>query len=736
MSFPSRTLDPIARSSSVRARRQPASSSSLHCCCGRPDCILLKRNCSILESVEKDVHTAAQLGQALLVRHEAYMADAERDRLELSTRIHELELAKLDLEAINATKIEENRNLLDQLESLNNTISDSDTRIKSLEANLLSSQQSVRRLEAAAVRAADAERHIAVLEDEQNKLHEELRSSREDARSHSQRFKEAERGLTDMQDQLERMEKEARQERERHAEVVERMERQREIDKQLDMAAGRLKGAAASKQLQEHKSNNKIVGHFVRDLLEDNANLQVGIAELREMLLNSNDEIQSLREQLMFHQPVDHDQPHDISGPVSTLKAELEPSDDKKRLSQELHIHHHYHVTPKSEAKKPKKRRQGLLPGTLTPPALSAPSSPRRPGKWGGITPSPTAPALLSHADDGDMTPTMPKSRNSWAGCSNPPSEFSSSAPSSPPSAHRHAVFDTSYGDSDAVQSPTTSFDPMSPTWRASHSKRASVASSRSYQSMSAPLLDSVPDTPCGNPGAHRPYGGHTIQEEDEDEDLEDLPPLDERPPPGETALPAPEATDDFEAFLENPKSRPRLRRAPSHESIMSLTGGLEIHTLKARPSQMTLRPIGGADVVVTGVTAQPTLSRASGKRSDAALRDHFVGFQTPRSVSSPMGPTASPGSGTSPTPRSRPFGKWVGWRPWGGSATPSAASPSPKAAERERDKDANRPPGINQAGAIPGFQQYWAAQKRKGAPAKVTAETVDRDALVDGLRE
>jgi len=275
---------------------------------------------------------------------------------------------------------------------------------------LLSSQQSVRRLEAAAARAADAERHIAVLEDEQNKLHEDLRSSQEDARSHAQRFKEAQRGLTDMQDQLERMEKEARQERERHSEVVERMERQREIDKQLDMAAGRLKGAAASKQLQEPKSNNKIVGHFVRDLLEDNANLQVGIAELREMLLNSNDEIQSLREQLMFHQPVEHEQTQE-SGSMSTLKAELEPSDAKKRLSQELHIHHHYHVTPKSEAKKPKKRRQGLLSGTSTPPVFSAPSSPRRPGKWGGIAPSPTAPALLSHTDEGDMTPTMPKAR-------------------------------------------------------------------------------------------------------------------------------------------------------------------------------------------------------------------------------------------------------------------------------------------------------------------------------------
>lgn len=35
----------------------------LTCCCGRVECPLLKKNCSILEAVEKDVHTAAQLGQ-------------------------------------------------------------------------------------------------------------------------------------------------------------------------------------------------------------------------------------------------------------------------------------------------------------------------------------------------------------------------------------------------------------------------------------------------------------------------------------------------------------------------------------------------------------------------------------------------------------------------------------------------------------------------------------------------
>lgn len=35
----------------------------LQCCCGRPDCSVLKHNCSVLDSVEKDVYTAASMGK-------------------------------------------------------------------------------------------------------------------------------------------------------------------------------------------------------------------------------------------------------------------------------------------------------------------------------------------------------------------------------------------------------------------------------------------------------------------------------------------------------------------------------------------------------------------------------------------------------------------------------------------------------------------------------------------------
>jgi hypothetical protein len=35
----------------------------LRCCCGRTDCAYLKHNCVALDDLEKEVRTAAQLGQ-------------------------------------------------------------------------------------------------------------------------------------------------------------------------------------------------------------------------------------------------------------------------------------------------------------------------------------------------------------------------------------------------------------------------------------------------------------------------------------------------------------------------------------------------------------------------------------------------------------------------------------------------------------------------------------------------
>ncbi|KAJ0326435.1 hypothetical protein COL5a_006945 [Colletotrichum fioriniae] len=766
-----RDADPMADFVSTSAPR-PDEGSRMRCCCGRNDCAYLKHSCSVLETVEKDVHTAAKLGkpansafatkplrivpnapssslaahgtmslifplQALLARHEAYMADAERDRMSLTSRIEQLENEKVELQAENARTVEENRTLLDQLEMLNNTVQDSDIRIQTLEATLLSSHQAVRRLEGAAARAAEMERHIALLEQEQLRLQNTLITTESEARSAMQRWRKAERGIFDLQEQLERMEKEAKEERERHAEVLGRVERQREMEKELNLAAGRLKGAAATKSLTNGKPATNVVSHFVRDLLQDNANLQLGMAELREMLLNSNDEIQAMRDQLMCHQPIGEE---DASA-ASTLRAEIGPElteTTQHNISQQVHIHHHYHVAEKNK----KKKRHSLNPAIFSPASVSRSSTPP-PAVW-RPGPSPVTPRA-SHSHTGSTsTVSMPPS-NRWSVFSEQPSEFApSSVPSSPQSNPRLSMFDRPMLETDIPMSPTTSLDPTSPTWKVSHHKRPSEASIRSF-SVPPKFLNLGSPAPPAAPTVHvsQPISS-TIEEEREDHSGEEVPGLlTSHEDHGET-----ETETETEISFSKDEELPRrgLHRAVSHESIMSLSGGLDIHTLKVRPSQLTLRPLGGADAVFTGVTARSTISRGSDRRSDALLRDSLAGRPVSRMVSTPVR-SASPASTHSQgSQNSGGIGRWVSWRPWTGAAagratTPTQAPPTPTPAQRsgkekQKEKEFLRPPGINQAGAIPGFQEYLAAHQRRGPPSKVSPDQVDVDALREVLEE
>ncbi|OTB16447.1 hypothetical protein K445DRAFT_34141, partial [Daldinia sp. EC12] len=677
----------------------------LKCCCGSVECVFLRHNCSVLASVEKDVHNAARMGQALLARHEAYMADAERDRNELTARIEQLEVDNRELEAKNARTIEDNRNLLDQLEALNNTVIDSENHIKSLEASVLSSQQEVRRLESETARAASLERQLLALEQEQAELQSHLSLSREEAKSAISRWKRAERGISDLQEQLERMEREAQEEREYHVEMISRVERQREVEKELNTAAGRLKGAAAAKSLDRVSGGgSNAVSHFVRDLLQDNANLQYGIAELREMLMNSNDEIQALRDQLMYHQPLGDE----MANAASTLSAELESEKDSPervppKTPHELHIHHHFHL-PKSkqETKKPRKKRQGLSPGVFTPPGGTVPSTP---------TSGPTRPQLGSNTHRDSLL------SNCWSTYSDQRSDFAlSSVPSSPLSNRRNSLFDHTIDS--FPTSPTTSIDPLSPSWHATHQKQLSNVSSRSFRfsTTSAFVQPFVTDT-------------HPIIEETDDGDN---PPdltsaTDESTVEDATSSGDQDAVDEASAVDEtsgNSMPLVRLHRALSHESIISLSGGLDIHTLKSRPSQLTMRQIGSASSVTgsSDVTARPMLSRDSAKRSSALLRENYA--LSPVGSLQSDSPMLSFGSSK--------LSKWVGWRPWDNSSTTS--STSAKTIKDNSQKSTTRPPGINQSGPIPGFSEYLAAAQRRVPPPKIQPDDVDRDALREGL--
>lgn len=743
------------------------------------------------------------------------MASAETERFEMQQRIDQLETDKKSLEAENARTIQENRALLDQLESLNNSITDSETHIKSLEAGLQSTQHVIRKMEGAQTRAEELESQVFVLETEQAELQNTLVMTQAEARSAMQRWRKAEKGISDIQEKLERIEREACEERERHAEMVKRMEKQRNVEKDLNTAAGRLKGAAAARTMGDSKHGG-VVSHFVRDLLSDNANLQLGIAELRELLMNSNDEIQHLREQLMFHQPIDEE----AGRGASTLGMELDPEDldpkaprsprsprspkktEPASLSQELHIHHHYHVARPAEKKPPKKKRQGLGQSIFTAPSpFSPPGGPPSPAHW-RLEHRATSPGLVAHSVK-DSISTIPSTR--WSVFSDQPSDFApSSVPSSPMSHHRRiSVFDRD--DYDSPASPTTSVDPVSPVWTKKHRSQNSDSHMRKFMTPRQLNLGDVPeDEPRGDvPLSPRSHRTPRFSENRRSLGIaHDNTPLlttaesqetsNDGSPEGVPTIAFPPSFDDM--YTRNP--RPRLHRAASQESIMSLTGGLDIHTLQGRPSQLALRPLGAAsaDTVVQAVVARPTIARGTtdGKRGSVVLRDNLLSIPSLRSTSSTI-PSGSPAEAQDQPQRAISaggIGRLVSWRPWGGgkgtspssnpncsaeqpdsgASTPSrsdqtdSTSPSPASPATESpgssileitragsSETPTRNPkkklpgggalsprnfGINQAGAIPGFSAFWAAHQQRAPPTQIIPESVDTEALREGLEE
>lgn len=442
--------------------------------------------------------------------------------------------------------------------------------------------------------------------------------------------------------------------------------------------------------------------------------------------MNSNDEVQMLREQLLLHQPVVEDN-GEGSGPP-TLRAELAPQEPEKTtepqvISQALHIHHHYHTPKKEDIRRPKKKRNPLNTALFTPPkSMQSPRTPRS---------HETANAILSQTSVTVPAPITPTSR--WSMQSAQMSDFApSSVPSSPQSMYRHSgLFDRGFDvDSSRPTSPTSSVDPMSPQFAPRHHrKRDSEVSARSFV----------------QPTNFKP---HVIREE-EDGDVEELPDLQitDEATPSDISRESdfPENEHWSSAF------QPTLRRSTSHESILSISG-IDIHTLKSRPSQITitggnalLRPhsrLGTASTMISMesltsssmITARPIMSR-QGYDSTSYLRSSMGNNNSDaRSISSS---NSNEGIGGK-------LGGWVFGR-WGVSPAKStadlrgaaarAATPQPRAVSGPVTDPLRafmgRPPGINQKGPIPGF-----VKKAAKAPSQVKPEMVDHDALREILNE
>ncbi|RMZ29804.1 hypothetical protein D0859_06083 [Hortaea werneckii] len=641
--------------------------------------------------------------QALLIRHEAYIAESEKERKAMMAQIESLEAEKQAMEEKNAHVIEENRGLLDQLETLNSAASEADSQVINLQATLQSTQLELQRLSGLAARTERLEQQLCDYEREQVTWQAAMESQEEATKSAVRRWQQAERDVADMQEQVERIEREARQEQERHTEVVGRMERRHAVERELDSAAGRLKGAAATRNKGQEPVSNSVVSHFVKDILSDNANLQMGIVELREMLQNSNDEVETLRRQLSEHQAIPDEGNEDSVVPQRPdLREEL-----NRASSQELHVHHHYHAPPsankKSALRRPKKKRYGVLaPGQFTPPC-SGYSTPRSSMSYGTAS---SAATILQQTSVSIPNTSRKDKRFSTQSNQTYQSMLSSSGPSSPQSSANRtsSMFDRVFSDAGHESSRPTSLGAMR-TVSAPTVHRRGIMPGAAQPSMDSVLGTSVDEAFDLNSKSA------VIPEEEESDWRDDV----SAAPELDSSITSPLSDDLLDPVHEHNYYRPAMRRAASHESLLSVHG-MDIHTLKARPSQLLAGGFGGrsftSGAVISDATAHAARPAAISKPSDSG-KDLLSGVAAERR------PMNRPSLGSK-------VGGWVFGR-WATAPSQSTADecsisssestmqdrPTDALPGPQKDTDASskkpkppkmRPPGINQPGPIFGF--------------------------------
>ncbi|KAK4999962.1 hypothetical protein LTR66_001094 [Elasticomyces elasticus] len=709
-------------------------SSACECCCGNAACVYLQHSLSSLAELEHDVRTAAKLGQALLARHEAYAADAEKDRLRMTAEIEELRENKRTLEDQNAKVVAENRSLLDHLESLNDAVAESDFQVQSLTATLHATQRELENLAHLATKTEQLEHQLVHYEKEQAELRQTVSTTADGERLAVRRWQKAESELNSLQEQLQRIEQEAAEEKERHVELMGRMERRRAVERELKSAAGRLKDTATARTVGRIQKGNNVVSHFVKDILQDNANLQIGIVELREMLQTSNDEVETLREQLTHRPEVDMASQRRASSPAPTLDTEM-----LKARAQELHVHHHYHAPPtpaESEFKsrtqtlrRSKKKRYGITAGHFTPPlGTHAPKTPPR--SRGYETPS-SASAILAHT--AVSIPTYP-AVSRWSLLSNrtTASTVSSSTPSSPPPTSQRAsslsdrVFSDAGMESSRPTTPDTE-DPGSPLSVPAGSKRVSSSIHRSLtaptilraKSSESPALRTLHELqrPAGCLRRTQTHSGCDAILEESKSWLDSYV-YSTDVGSGSTSTPTLPEETEFTLVGRDVYSRP-LRRAASHESLLP-AHGMAVHTLKSRPCQ--LLAFGGGHSFST----QPVISAAIAHAARPSAPSRVSSQELGRSLRSGAAADQRMGGRVLNSQKNNigfgsKVGGWVRGR-WGATPTPteniaaqirqqpmrpklsSAHSTTPvpvgsQDAVHRRLK--RRPPGVNQSGPI-----------------------------------
>ncbi|KAI5117865.1 hypothetical protein M0805_006567 [Coniferiporia weirii] len=268
----------------------------LHCCCGRDACENMKAWAAFKSELEGRLILCAEVGQALLEKHEAYVrrhsSDTQSDdegnysRPETPTIRHSLHDVQLEVRI--AELVKENSALEKRLTAalLNAEVSESSK--KGLIQELDETKESVSRLTVNQAKSAGWEVRLNAITQERDDFRQELDSER-------LRAKAAEAQVVALKDRCAKQQSEASR---LHDELEHQKQTRTELSEEI------LRDARARLQMFQQQlghtvaSDSPEVTQVMESLVADNEALKRDIAELQNLLVEAREDVRLLREEV------------------------------------------------------------------------------------------------------------------------------------------------------------------------------------------------------------------------------------------------------------------------------------------------------------------------------------------------------------------------------------------------------------------------------------------------------
>lgn len=274
-----------------------------------------------IKKLQKKLKTAAELGQALLARHQKYVASAEHEKAEMLYDISQLkeQLRTIDLE--NEKLLNENSQLAKQLSFVSDSLYVSDQKVEKLSESLNTQKSLIIQVNGYAARTDALEEQIILLESMRENLEQEVQLSARDKRQAEMRWRKTEQLLDKLTLQYQQLEEEAAQNQ-----II--------IPAQTDSAS------VLNTTTPTKKQDDTPLKGFIKTLVVENKDLESKSTDLQLELESARRENQLLKQQLALSA---------INPPnsLTIVQPQLHTSSDSANQQLYLH-HHHFHTVSQS----------------------------------------------------------------------------------------------------------------------------------------------------------------------------------------------------------------------------------------------------------------------------------------------------------------------------------------------------------------------------------------------------